>query len=159
MLHFNTTPQPLYHKNFELLRQNLSQFRADGYQVYILADSAKQTERLQNIFEEMHAAFPLFAPIERTLHAGFSDSDLKICCFTDHQIFDRFHKYNLKSDHARDAKMALSLKELMQFEPGDYIVHIDHGIGRFAGLVRMPGADGEMQEMIKLTYKTTMLCT
>lgn len=153
VLHFNTTPQPLYHKNFELLRQNLSQFRADGYQVYILADSAKQTERLQNIFEEMHAASPLFAPIERTLHAGFSDSDLKICCFTDHQIFDRFHKYNLKSDHARDAKMALSLKELMQFEPGDYIVHIDHGIGRFAGLVRMPGADGEMQEMIKLTYK------
>lgn len=153
VLHFNISPQPLYHKNFELLKQNLSQFRADGYQVFILADSAKQTERLQSIFEEMQAASQLFVPVERTLHAGFSDSDLKICCFTDHQIFDRFHKYNLKSDHARDAKMALSLKELMQFEPGDYIVHIDHGIGRFAGLVRMPGADGEMQEMIKLTYK------
>lgn len=150
---FNTTPQPLYHKNFELLRQNLRQLKADGYQVYILADSTKQTERLQNIFDEMNTASVLFHPVERTLHAGFTDNDLKLCCFTDHQIFDRFHKYNLKSDHARDAKMALSLKELMQFEPGDYVVHIDHGVGRFAGLVRMPGADGEMQEMIKLTYK------
>lgn len=153
VLRFNTSAQPIYHKNFELLQKNLSQFKADGYHTYILADSNKQTERLQSIFEEMHAASQLFVPVERTLHAGFSDADLRLCCFTDHQIFDRFHKYNLKSDHARDAKMALSLKELMQFEPGDYIVHIDHGIGRFAGLVRMPGADGEMQEMIKLTYK------
>ena len=153
VLRFNTSAQPIYHKNFELLQKNLSQLKADGYHTYILADSSKQTERLQSIFEEMHAASQLFVPVERTLHAGFSDADLKLCCFTDHQIFDRFHKYNLKSDHARDAKMALSLKELMQFEPGDYIVHIDHGIGRFAGLVRMPGADGEMQEMIKLTYK------
>ncbi len=101
----------------------------------------------------MNTASQLFKPVLRTLHGGFSDNDLKVCCFTDHQIFDRFHKYNLKSDHARDAKMALSLKELMQFEPGDYVVHIDHGVGRFAGLVRMPGNDGEMQEMIKLTYK------
>lgn len=150
---FNTEPQPLYHKNFDLLRQNLRQLKVDGYQVYILADSPKQTERLQSIFDEMDTASVLFQPVERTLHAGFVDNDLRICCFTDHQIFDRFHKYNLKSDHARDAKMALSLKELMQFEPGDYVVHIDHGVGRFAGLVRMPGADGAMQEMIKLTYK------
>lgn len=153
MIRFNTSPQPLYHKNFDLLKQNLSQFKADGYDIYILADSAKQTERLQSIFEEMNTASQLFKPVLRTLHGGFSDNDLKVCCFTDHQIFDRFHKYNLKSDHARDAKMALSLKELMQFEPGDYVVHIDHGVGRFAGLVRMPGNDGEMQEMIKLTYK------
>ena len=150
---FNTEPQPLYHKNFDLLRQNLRQLKVDGYQVYILADSPKQTERLQSIFDEMDTASVLFQPVERTLHAGFIDNDLRICCFTDHQIFDRFHKYNLKSDHARDAKMALSLKELMQFEPGDYVVHIDHGVGRFAGLVRMPGADGAMQEMIKFTYK------
>ena len=150
---FNTEPQPLYHKNFDLLRQNLRQLKVDGYQVYILADSPKQTERLQSIFDEMDTASVLFQPVERTLHAGFIDNDLRICCFTDHQIFDRFHKYNLKSDHARDAKMALSLKELMQFEPGDYVVHIDHGVGRFAGLVRMPGADGAMQEMLKLTYK------
>ncbi len=153
VLHFHIKPQPIYHKNFEMLRTHLSQNMADGYHNYILADSAKQTERLQNIFEEMNTASPLFTPVERTLHEGFVDTDLRVCLFTDHQIFDRFHKYNLKSDHARDAKMALSLKELMQFEPGDYVVHIDHGVGRFAGLVRMPGTDGEMQEMIKLLYK------
>ena len=94
-----------------------------------------------------------FTAVEHTIHEGFTDDDLKISCFTDHQIFDRFHKYNLRSDHARDAKMALTLKELMQFEPGDYVVHIDHGVGRFAGLVRVAGADGSMQEMIKLTYQ------
>ncbi len=153
VLPFHTKPQPLYHKNFELLRQQLSQLKADGVSTYILADSVKQTERLQSIFEEMHCPTSLFTAVERTLHAGFIDEDLQVACFTDHQIFDRFHKYNLKSDHARDAKMALSLKELMQFEPGDYVVHIDHGVGRFAGLVRMPSADGELQEMIKLTYK------
>ncbi len=152
-LRYNLKPQPLYHKNFEMLRAHLSQYKADGYQNFILADSAKQTERLQNIFEELQTKSNLFVPVERTLHEGFVDLDLRVCLFTDHQIFDRFHKYNLKSDHARDAKMALSLKELMQFEPGDYVVHIDHGVGRFAGLVRMPGADGEMQEMIKLLYK------
>lgn len=152
-LHFNTQPQPLYHKNFEMLKHDLSQYKADGYTTYILADSPKQTERLQSIMEEMNAASQLFVPVEHTLHGGFIDNDLRVCFFTDHQIFDRFHKYCLKSDHARDAKMALTLKELMQFEPGDYVVHIDHGVGRFAGLVRMPGADGEMQEMIKLIYK------
>ncbi len=152
-LQYNMKPQPLYHKNFEMLRAHLSQYKADGYQNYILADSAKQTERLQNIFDELQTASRLFTPVERTLHEGFVDLDLRLCLFTDHQIFDRFHKYNLKSDHARDAKMALSLKELMQFEPGDYVVHIDHGVGRFAGLVRMPGTGGELQEMIKLLYK------
>lgn len=150
---FDTRPQPLCHKNFELLRTDLSQLRADGYRIYILADSPKQTERLASILQEMGCAADTFVPVEKTLHEGFTDADGKLCLFTDHQIFDRFHKYNLKSDHARDAKMALSLKELRQFEPGDYVVHIDHGIGRFAGLVRMPGPGGEMQEMIKLTYK------
>lgn len=153
VLRFAITPQPLYHKNFKLLRNDLGLFKADGYRLFLLADSAKQTERLQSIFEEMGDGYSLFEPVSKTLHAGFSDKDLKICCFTDHQVFDRFHKYNLKSDHARDAKMALSLKELMQFEPGDYVVHTDHGVGRFAGLVRMPASDGELQEMIKLTYK------
>lgn len=153
VVQFDSTQQPLFHKNFELLRRNLGELKAEGYTIYILADSAKQNERLQNIFEEMGAQRDFFVPVSKTLHAGFTDNDLKVCCFTDHQIFDRFHKYNLKSDHARDAKMALTLKEIMQFEPGDFIVHMDHGVGRFAGLVRMPTADGEMQEMIKLTYK------
>ena len=152
-IRFQTTPQPLFHKNFDLLIQNLRQMQVDGYRLYILADSPKQTERLRCIFEEMGEASDFFTPIDKTLHEGFTDQTLRLCCYTDHQIFDRFHKYSLKTDHARDAKMALTLKELMQFEAGDYVVHIDHGVGRFAGLVRMPGTDGEMQEMIKLLYK------
>lgn len=107
-LQYNLKPQPLYHKNFEMLRAHLSQYKADGYQNYILADSAKQTERLQNIFDELQTASRLFTPVERTLHEGFVDLDLRLCLFTDHQIFDRFHKYNLKSDHARDASRWLS---------------------------------------------------
>ena len=152
---FHTSPQPLFHKNFELLREHFDKARSEGNRLFILADSAKQNERLQHILDELTGTENAdhFTPVTRTLHAGFSDQDLHLCCFTDHQIFDRFHKYNLKSDHARDSKMALTLKELMQFEVGDYVVHIDHGIGRFAGLVRMPSAGGEMQEMIKLTYK------
>ena len=152
---FHTSPQPLFHKNFELLREHFDKARAEGNRLFILADSAKQNERLQHILDELTGTENAdhFTPVTRTLHAGFSDQDLHLCCFTDHQIFDRFHKYNLKSDHARDSKMALTLKELMKFEVGDYVVHIDHGIGRFAGLVRMPSAGGEMQEMIKLTYK------
>ena len=155
VVRFHTSPQPLFHKNFELLREHFDKARAEGNRLFILADSAKQNERLQHILDELTGTENAdhFTPVTRTLHAGFSDQDLHLCCFTDHQIFDRFHKYNLKSDHARDSKMALTLKELMQFEVGDYVVHIDHGIGRFAGLVRMPSAGGEMQEMIKLTYK------
>ncbi len=166
-LHFDTTPQPIFHKNFDLLRQKMAGLRASGYRIYVLADSHKQNERLKNILEELEGInsneaegggipvthHELFTPVSKTLHAGFTDETLRLCFFTDHQIFDRFHKYNLRSDHARDAKMALSLKELMQFEPGDYVVHIDHGVGRFAGLVRVAGPDGTMQEMIKLTYQ------
>lgn len=153
VIRFTTERQQLFHKNFELLLQNLRQLRTDGFRIFILADSLKQTERLAGILNEMNAQADLFTPVEHTLHEGFIDRDLHLAFLTDHQIFDRYHKYNLKSDHARDTKMALTLKELMQFEPGDFIVHIDHGVGRFAGLVRMPMGDGEMQEMIKLTYK------
>lgn len=157
-LHFNITAQPLFHKNFELVRSSMRNLKAAGNRLFVLADSQKQTDRLQNILTEMAGReegneVKDFTAVERTIHEGFTDDDLKISCFTDHQIFDRFHKYNLRSDHARDAKMALTLKELMQFEPGDYVVHIDHGVGRFAGLVRVAGADGSMQEMIKLTYQ------
>lgn len=162
-LHFNITAQPLFHKNFELVRSSMRNLKAAGNRLFVLADSLKQTDRLQNILTEMAGReegneVKDFTAVERTIHEGFTDDDLKISCFTDHQIFDRFHKYNLRSDHARDAKMALTLKELMQFEPGDYVVHIDHGVGRFAGLVRVAGADGSMQEMIKLTYQTMMWC-
>ncbi len=144
--------QPSFHKNFDLVQSALSELKADGYTLYIAADSSKQIDRLRHILEERNGTTD-FDSIERTLHEGFIDDDLRIALFTDHQIFDRFHKYNLRSDHARDAKMALTLKEIMQFEPGDYVVHIDHGVGRFAGLVRMAASDGSMQEMIKLTYQ------
>ncbi|WP_347720011.1 transcription-repair coupling factor [uncultured Alloprevotella sp.] len=163
-LHFKTQVQPIYHKNFEMVKTSFNDFRDRHYRIYIAADSGKQNERLTEILASLptdvtmptsasSADAPLFTPVLKTLHEGFSDEDLQVCFFTDHQIFDRFHKYNLKSDHARDAKMALTLKELMQFQPGDFIVHIDHGVGRFAGLVRMPAADGTQQEMIKLTYQ------
>ena len=158
-LSFHTAPQPQFHKNFELLEESLEQYLDQDYQLYILADSAKQLERLKDIFAEKGTVS--FEPVQKTLHAGFVDNDQRICVFTDHQIFDRFHKYNLRSDKARGGKVALTLKEIQQFEVGDYVVHIDHGIGRFGGLVRMPiqnsghsGKSGEpgFQEMIKIQY-------
>ena len=155
-LQFHITVQPLFHKNFDLLTKSFEDYLLQGYQIYILADSQKQNERLKDIFAEM-AKDIVFTPVEKTLHEGFADDDLRICFFTDHQIFDRFHKYNLKSDKARSGKMALTLKEIQQFEIGDFVVHVDHGVGKFGGLVRMPvtNAKGEetYQEMIKITYQ------
>ena len=150
-IHFNITVQPLFHKNFDLLTQTFENYLLQGYQIYILADSQKQNERLRDIFAEK-AGDIVFTPVDKTLHEGFADDDLRICFFTDHQIFDRFHKYNLKSDKARSGKMALTLKEIQQFEVGDYVVHVDHGVGKFGGLVRMPQGDG-YQEMIKILYQ------
>ena len=151
-LHFHISLQPSFHKNFDLVRNTFTNLRINNYHLYVLADSPKQNERLKDILSDDTSA-SLFIPVEHTLHEGFTDEDLHLCLFTDHQIFDRFHKYSLRSDHARDTKMALTLKELMLFEPGDFIVHIDHGIGRFAGLVRVAASDGTMQEMIKLIYQ------
>ena len=144
---FNISIQPQFHKNFDLLKESFESFLQKGYQIFICADSQKQNERLKEILSET-----VFTPVEKTLHEGFVDDDLMICVFTDHQIFDRFHKYNLRSDKARSGKVALTLKEIQQFEPGDYVVHIDYGIGRFAGLVRMPQGDS-YQEMIKIQYE------
>lgn len=148
---FNCSPQALYHKNFELISESFLKFLADGYRIYILSDSPYQSERLRSIFDDRGEKIS-FTAVDRTLHEGFVDNDNKICYFTDHQIFDRFHKYNLKSDRARSGKLALSLRELNQIEIGDYIVHIDHGIGKFAGLVRTD-VNGTPQEMIKLLYQ------
>ena len=147
---FSISPQPQFHKNFDLLQQSLEQYLADGYRLCILADSQKQLDRLKDIFAEKGSV--LFDSVEKTLHEGFADNDQKLCVFTDHQIFDRFHKYNLRSDKARSGKVALTLKEIQQFEVGDYVVHIDHGIGKFGGLVRMPQGDS-YQEMIKIMYE------
>lgn len=147
---FNCSPQGIYHKNFDLISDSFKQLLAEGNQLYILSDSEKQIERLKVIFSDRGDDIP-FIPVLTTIHEGFVDHDAKICVFTDHQIFDRFHKYNLKSDRARSGKLALSLKELGSIEVGDYIVHVDHGVGRFAGLFRT-NVNGRAQEMIKLTY-------
>ena len=151
-LHFNVSVQPLFHKNFDMLTESITDYLSRGYRIFICADSSKQTDRLAEIFKQPGMALSPFTPVDRTLHEGFVDNDLKVCVFTDHQIFDRFHKYNLKSDKARSGKMALTLKEIQQFEVGDFVVHVDHGVGKFGGLVRMPQGDG-YQEMIKLLYQ------
>lgn len=147
---FECTPQGIYHKNFDLISDSFAKFLADGYKIYILSDSEKQIERLRAIFEDRGDDIR-FTPVISTIHEGFVDHATKTCVFTDHQIFDRFHKYNLKSDRARSGKLALSLKELGQIETGDYIVHVDHGVGKFGGLIRTE-VNGRMQEMIKLIY-------
>ena len=150
-LTFDTQAQPIFHKNFELVSSCFREFMAKGYTLYICTDSEKQAKRLKDIFEERGDNIS-FTYVNKTLHEGFTDHTLKGCFFTDHQIFDRFHKYNLRSERARSGKVALTLKELSQFEPGDYVVHIDHGIGKFAGLVRLPNGDST-QEVIKLIYQ------
>ena len=150
-LMFNVSVQPLFHKNFDLLSERFLQYMADGYRIYICSDSKKQTDRIRSIFVDRGDPIE-FTAVEKTLHDGFADDCLKLCVFTDHQIFDRFHKFNLKSDRARSGKVALSLKELNEFQLGDYVVHIDHGVGKFAGLVRIPNGN-TTQEVIKLVYQ------
>ncbi len=150
-LTFHTTAQPIFHKNFDLVAESFKEYLNRGYALYICSDSTKQTDRIKAIFEDRGDRIQ-FTAVERTLHEGFADDTLKLCLFTDHQLFDRFHKYNLKSDKARSGKVALSLKELNQFTPGDYVVHTDHGVGRFSGLVRIPNGD-TTQEVMKLVYQ------
>lgn len=151
-----TTPQPLFHKNFDLLLQTLRDDVAGGKRVFILADSQKQNDRLREIFaskvSESGGAPVAFTPVDRTLHEGFNDETLGVALYTDHQIFDRFHKYTLRSDKAKQGKMALTMKELREMEPGDFVVHVDFGIGKFAGLVRVPAGES-YQEMIRLVYQ------
>ena len=153
VISFDMAPQPLFHKNFQLLAQPLEDYQLKGYTLYILADSQKQQQRLKDIFasEELEKYKIQFKPVDKTIHEGFVDHEKKACFFTDHQIFDRFHKYNLRSDSARAGKMALTMKELQEMAPGDFIVHVDFGIGRFGGLVRVPTGDS-YQEMIRIFY-------
>lgn len=148
---FDTSAQPIFHKNFDMVAESFKEYMEKGYALYICSDSMKQTDRIHAIFEDRGEEIA-FTAVERTLHEGFADNALRLCIFTDHQLFDRFHKYNLKSDKARSGKVALSLKELNQFTPGDYVVHTDHGVGRFSGLVRIPNGD-TTQEVMKLVYQ------
>ena len=162
-LKFDITPQPLFHKNFSLLTQTLNDYLLQGYRLCIMADSAKQIQRLRDIFsgqdtgtdtdsyDSLHSGIP-FEAVDKALHEGFADRNLRICLFTDHQIFDRFHKFNLRSDVARAGKMALTMKELQELQPGDFVVHIDYGVGKFFGLVRVPQGDS-YQEKIRIIYQ------
>ena len=162
VIEFHTTPQPEWHKNFDLISQDFRHYQELGYTLHILSDSPKQLDRIEAIFEDRGENFHLVR-IPRAIHAGFVDDDTQNCYFTDHQIFDRYHRYSLKSDRARSGKIALSIKELKEIMIGDYIVHVDHGIAQFGGLVQMPlGIDPETheqrtQEVVKLIYKNNDL--
>lgn len=150
-LAFSTQPQPYFHKNFDIINDALADYQHRGYRICILADNPEQHQRLAAIFEETGAHIT-FTPVGITLHAGFVDDRLKTCFFTDHQIFDRFHRYRLKATSAVNGKLAHSLKDMRQFEPGDYVIHVDHGVGQFMGLVTVMDGTTE-QERMKLLYK------
>lgn len=148
---FSTSIQPLFHKNFDLVSQSFQKSLHEGYRIFILSDSKKQNDRIAGIFQDRGDDIT-FTPVLKTLHEGFVDHDMMLCCYTDHQLFDRYHKYSLRSDSARAGKVVMTLKELNQLNQGDYVVHVDHGIGRFAGLFTLDD-NGKKQEVIKLLYK------
>ena len=148
---FDISPQPLFHKDFDLVSRSFSSYIEKGYKLMLLTDDLHQAERLKAIFEDRGDNIP-FTAVGRTIHDGFIDNTLHTAFFTDHQLFGRFHNYKLRSERARSGKVALTLKELKEFGTGDYIVHIDHGVGRFGGLVRIPNGNST-QEAIKLIYK------
>lgn len=149
IIELNQTQQPSFHKNFELLIQDLEEKQAQGFDTWISFSSEKQKERLQSIFEELQHEIP-FKSFKSELHEGFVDSDNKILIYTDHQIFDRYQRYKSKDGFAKSEQ--LTLKDLMSLKVGDYIAHIDHGIGKFMGLVKVNN-DGKIQECFKLSYK------
>jgi len=149
---FDIVPQPLFHKQFELLTEDLKSHLSEGYKIYILAEQKKQLDRLAAIFEAQEGETIQFIPINATLHEGFVDKGLKICCYTDHQIFERYHRVAMASENARRGKAIITLREINQLQVGDYVVHSDHGIAKFGGLVTT-NVNGRTQEMIKLNYR------
>ena len=152
-INLNQTSQPTFHKNFELLAEDLKEKKEEGYETWISFSGEKQKERLENIFEELNHDLP-FKSFKSELHEGFVDYELKISVYTDHQIFDRYQRYKAKNSFAKSEQ--LTLKDLMSLKVGDYITHIDHGIGKFMGLVKVTN-DGKTQECFKLTYKNNDL--
>ena len=172
-VNFETTPQPVFHKQFDILTEDLKRHIEEGYKVFILAEQKKQLDRLEAIFDSINSgdaalnssegtlnsskgafnyAEGMFIGINATLHEGFVDKGLKICCYTDHQIFERFHRVMMSSENARRGKAIITLREINQLQVGDYVVHSDHGIAKFGGLVTTP-VNGKPQEMIKLNYR------
>ncbi|MCK4751450.1 MAG: DEAD/DEAH box helicase, partial [Bacteroidales bacterium] len=146
---FRTTPQPAFHKNFELLISHMKECSAEGFTNYILSDNVKQLERLRAIFDEIDPELQ-YQAVSQTIHEGYLDEDLKISVYTDHQIFERYHKFRFHDRFSK--KESVSMKELTGLNPGDYVVHVDHGIGIFGGLEKID-VNGKIQEAIKLVYK------
>lgn len=156
---FNQSPQPAFNKNFDLLINDLVLRSEEGFTNFILSDNAKQTERLYTIFEDMQSEQPEtgkahFTPLTMSLSSGFIDKEMKLLCYTDHQIFDRYHRFNLREGFGR--KEALSIQEMYDLTPGDYVTHIDHGVGKFDGL-QIIDNNGKKQEAIRLVYKNSDL--
>jgi len=147
---FNTSPQPQFNKNFEVLAENLSDAILRGYKNFILSENRAQIERLDNVFHQLGRKDPLFDSIAVTLHDGFIDHTLKLQLYADHRIFDRYHRYRINGEIKRDEQMTVA--ELNALKMGDYVVHIDHGVGRFGGLVKI-NENGKLHEAIKLVYK------
>ncbi|MEO6149066.1 MAG: CarD family transcriptional regulator, partial [Mucilaginibacter sp.] len=147
-IHFDMRPQPSFNKDFTLLIHNLKNNEADKIENYIVTDSARQIERLYAILDDLDKTIK-FTPVSIGLREGFIDHQQKIACYTDHQIFDRYYKYKLKKGYQRS--QAITLKELRELKPGDYVTHIDHGIGKYAGLEKVE-VSGKQQEMIRLVY-------
>ena len=149
---FHTTPQPVFNKNFNLLIENINDYKSKGYRIILYSESSKQLDRIQAILNDIQHRDELHSDFERKLiaiHAGFIDHDKKVCCYTDHQIFERYHRYHLRDNFS--TKQAITLKDLYDLKPGDYVTHIDHGIGRFEGLMTIEH-NGKPQEVLRITY-------
>jgi transcription-repair coupling factor (superfamily II helicase) len=146
---FNTKEQPSFNRQFDLLIKDLKQWEAKGFELYIFAENPKQLERLHSIFEDLKAEIN-FTPISKAIHRGFIDEDLKVVCYTDHQVFQRYHKYKVKQ--AYNKNKALTLRTLRELQPGDYVTHIDHGVGTYSGLQKIE-VNGRLQEAVRIIYK------
>ena len=153
---FQTEPQPLFHKDFSLLISDLRQKINSGYTIYILADQKKQADRLQAVMDNENASgvgVPIsFIAVDRTLHSGWVDKTHRLACYTDHEIFERYHRVTMRQDNARRGKAMMTLRELNEMRPGDWVVHSDHGIGQFGGLVTTT-VNGKRQEMLRIVYR------
>ena len=148
-----TRPQPAFNRQFEILIRDLKSWAEKGFQLYLFAENPKQLERLNSIFDDLNAAIT-FNPVFVSIHEGFIDEDLKIVCYTDHQVFQRYHKYKVKQ--AYNKSKALTLRTLRELQPGDFVTHIDHGVGVFSGLQKMD-VNGRLQEAVRLIYKDSDL--
>ena len=146
---FNTKEQPAFNRQFDLLIKNLKEYEAKHYNIYLFAENPKQLERLHIIFTDLKAEIQV-VPVPTSIHEGFIDDDLKSVCYTDHQIFQRYHKYKVKQ--AFNKNKALTLKMLRELQPGDYVTHIDHGVGVYSGLQKIE-ANGKIQEAVRIQYK------